>query len=331
MTSIRWALGALLSLLALAASVHAYGVYADHKLWLGALTIGVLALMNLVGFASLARARSRLGHELDGLRASPPTGTLVDARRAVLEAIRARNVFPDLNALRESASAEQTAEAYLGRYFVAVTVLVGLVGTFAGLMETLRTVAPLLQDDSISAVQLVAAPLAGLDVTFGASIVAILVTLALSLVQGDLVLAEELALARLDDVTVHILIPEICPNRDRPQERMADEVGRLRTELASIIQQMAEQTAIKVGQVAERHVETLVKEVRNALAGAVTDSAKEVRSGMLDMAKAVEDKLQPARLGAVRLRVARVGEGLAGEAHLPLAGRQDAGDHASQR
>src|SRR5581483_219276 len=104
---------------------------------------------------------------------------------------------------------------------VAVTVLVGLVGTFAGLMETLRGVAPLLKDEQLSTLRLVAAPLAGLDVTFGASIIGILVTLALALVQGDLVLAEEEALARLEERTRHALVPSLWPAGDSAEERTA--------------------------------------------------------------------------------------------------------------
>ena len=37
-------------------------------------------------------------------------------------------------------AAEELGRAYLGKYLVAVTVLVGLVGTFSGLMEALRGV-----------------------------------------------------------------------------------------------------------------------------------------------------------------------------------------------
>ena len=58
-------------------------------------------------------------------------------------------------------------------------------------METLRGVAPLLADEQMTTLRALSGPLAGLDVTFGASLVGILVTLSLALVQGDLALAEE--------------------------------------------------------------------------------------------------------------------------------------------
>ena len=115
--------------------------------------------------------------------------------------------------------------------------LVGLVGTFAGLMETLRTVAPLLRDDKAAGIELLAAPLAGLDVTFGASIVGILVTLALTLIQGDLVLAEELTLARLEERTTHCLVPALWPAKESAAERTVRELSSLRAELAGFLGQ----------------------------------------------------------------------------------------------
>src|SRR5207237_1186677 len=113
-----------------------------------------------------------------------PGGELWSARRERLAEIRRAGARPDLDALAQATAAEETGRAYVGRYLVAVTVLVGLVGTFAGLMETLRAVEPLLRDEKAGTLGLLAGALGGLDVTFGASIVGILATLALSLVQG---------------------------------------------------------------------------------------------------------------------------------------------------
>ena len=71
--------------------------------------------------ASWRRCRRPAGGEL-----------LTQRRRAELEAIRQSGTRPDLDALAAATAASELGRAYLGKYLVAVTVLVGLVGTFAG-------------------------------------------------------------------------------------------------------------------------------------------------------------------------------------------------------
>ena len=273
MSRLRWGLGALVGLLSLIAALRALGAYVDHRLWLGSASVLLLAVIAVAGMASLGKARLRLERELDGLEASPPRGAWIAARRARLEAVRAAEATPDLDALATAKAAEERGHAYLGRYFVAVTVLVGLVGTFAGLMETLRAVAPLLRDDQLSTVQSLALPLAGLDVTFGASVVGILVTLALALVQGDLVLAEERALARLEEATAHVLVPAIWPAATRPEERVAAEVAALRGEVRQALASAGEATAARVAAATRGEIERLVAATRETLERVAAASA----------------------------------------------------------
>ena len=146
MSRLRWGLGAVLALVSLIVAASALRTYVEHRLWLGGLTVVVLVAIDLFGFASLALARRRLVRELGGLAADPPAGELLDERLRRLKALHAAGVRPDLEALAASSAASELGRAYLGKYLVAVTVLVGLVGTFGGLMETLRSVAPLLAD-----------------------------------------------------------------------------------------------------------------------------------------------------------------------------------------
>ena len=273
MSRLRWGLGALVALLSLAAALRALGAYVDHRLWLGSASVLLLAVIAVAGMVRLGQARLRLERALGGLEASPPAGAWIEARRARLEAVRAAGATPDLDALATATAAEERGQAYLGRYFVAVTVLVGLVGTFAGLMETLRAVAPLLRDDRLSTVQSLALPLAGLDVTFGASVVGILVTLALAVVQGDLVLAEERALARLEEATAHVLVPAIWPAAARPEERVAAEVAALRGEVRQALASAGEATAARVAAVTRAEIERLVAATRETLERVAAASA----------------------------------------------------------
>ena len=293
MSRLRWTLGGLLVGLSLLAAATALRTYLVHKLWLGGMAVLVLAVIAVAGFASLARARLRLSRELDGLQHEPPSGPLFSERRQQLESLHARGARPDLDALAQATAAVELGQAYLGKYLVAVTVLVGLVGTFAGLMETLRGVAPLLADEQITTLKALAGPLAGLDVTFGASLVGILVTLALALVQGDLALAEEATLSRLEERTRHVLLPSLWPATESADERSVRELAALRGELTQFIQRTAEATSERVARVAQTEVDRLVKALHDSLTGTVQSTAGRVEQGLLSLAGVVEAKLGP--------------------------------------
>ncbi|HEY8923024.1 MAG TPA: hypothetical protein VIU64_01515, partial [Polyangia bacterium] len=211
MTRLRWALAGVTAVLTLVAAVQSLRAYAAHDLTLGTWAVVGLAILLVVGLASLGWARRRIAGELVALSGVGPAGQLERARRQRLQAIKDADGIPDGEALAEATRADEAGRAYVGRFLVATTVLIGLVGTFAGLMETLGKVAPLLRDSDAGGVALLAAPLGGLHVTFGATLVAILATLSLALAQGDLTLAEERALATLEDRTRHEWIPQLWP------------------------------------------------------------------------------------------------------------------------
>ena len=99
-------------------------------------------------------------------------------------------------------------------------------------METLARVAPALKGDlSLAgpggALGLIAGPLAGLHVTFGTSVVAIMVTLALALIQGDVTLHHERLLALLQERTRHVLLPELWPAEESAAERTVRAVATI--------------------------------------------------------------------------------------------------------
>jgi hypothetical protein len=238
MSRLRWILAGVLALVAAVAAVQALLTYIEHHITVGVLAVLALLITLGVGLVSLAQARRRIESELGGLRARPAHGDLVAERLRRLNAIKAAGARPDPETLAETSAAEEAGRAYIGRYLVATTVLIGLVGTFAGLMETLGKVSPLLSDSGNGGLALLAAPLAGLHVTFGASLVAILATLALALVQGDLALHEELALAALGDLTTHELIPRMWPAsaRDDGAERTVQAIGELQKSFGELKQ-----------------------------------------------------------------------------------------------
>ncbi len=230
---LRWLLALGLGLLALVAAAQAAGTYVTHRVTVGLLAVIALAATVVIGLVSLGRARRRIAQELQALRATPAGGSLLVERRQRLLAIQATGVRPDRAALAEVAAADEAGRAYLGRYLVATTILIGLVGTFAGLMQTLGNVAPLLAQKDGDLLTLLAAPLGGLQITFAASLVAILATLALALAQGDLALHEAQALALLEDRTTHELVPQLWPAAEDPAERTVRAVQELGSVLAS--------------------------------------------------------------------------------------------------
>ena len=73
MTRLRWALGAGLVLLSLAAAGRSLVAYLGHGLWIGSAAVLLLAVIAVAGFVSLLGARVRVERETVGLRASPPS------------------------------------------------------------------------------------------------------------------------------------------------------------------------------------------------------------------------------------------------------------------
>jgi hypothetical protein len=268
-TRARWLTGLLIGAAALIVAGQALLTYVAERLVVGAVAVVVLMGVTVIGFASLARAWRHLAAELSALGAEPPSGALYEARRAQLAALRRRGVSPDLDLLADATAAAEAERGYTGRYLVATTVLIGLVGTFGGLMETLARAAPLLKGDLPSgaggpagALALIAGPLAGLHVTFGTSVVAILVTLALTLVQGDVALHQERLLALLQERTRHVLVPELWPAEEAAPERTVRALHELRTFLAESLASSAASSAQTVAAAVRAEVERLVAHVR---------------------------------------------------------------------
>jgi len=234
---LRWASAVAIAGLALLIALGAMRTYLAHEMTLGLGAVVATGILLLVGLASLGAARLRLGRELAALESDSavPRGWLWPARLARLAEIHAAGARPDPEVLAEVTRAEEAGRAYLGRYLVATTVLIGLVGTFAGLMQTLGKLTPLLGDAHVNGAEVLAAPLAGLHVTFGASLVAILATLALALAQGDLTLCEERVLARLEDRTCHEWIPALWRAGEAPDERVVRAIGGLEVAFAESV------------------------------------------------------------------------------------------------
>ena len=138
-------------------------------------------------------------------------------------------------------------------------------------METLARVAPALRGGDLAnagpagALGLIAGPLAGLHVTFGTSVVAILVTLALALIQGDVTLHHERLLALLQERTRHVLLPELWPAAESAAERTVRAVLDLRTLVGETLTRNAEENAAKVAAVVRVEVQRLVEQVGGAM------------------------------------------------------------------
>jgi hypothetical protein len=267
-TRARWLTGALIGAAALIVASEALATYVAEHLVVGIVAVLVLMGVLAIGLGSLARARRYIAHELSGLGAEPPSGALYQARRAQLVMLRDRGVEPDLDLLADTTAAAEAERGYTGRYLVATTVLIGLVGTFGGLMETLGRVAPLLKGDLSSgpggpagAFALIAGPLAGLHVTFGTSVVAILVTLALALIQGDVTLHHERLLALLQERTRHVLVPELWPAGDSAGERTVRALLELRAFVAESLTTSSATSAEKIAGVVRVEVHRLVAQI----------------------------------------------------------------------
>jgi hypothetical protein len=284
MTRMRWLIGALIGAAALVVAGQALVTYIAGGLIVGIVAVVVLMGVLAIGLASLARARQYIAGELSALAAEPPAGALYQARRAQLGVLRSRGVEPDLDVLADATAAEEAERGYTGKYLVAATVLIGLVGTFGGLMETLGRVAPLLKGDLVSgpggpagAFALIAGPLAGLHVTFGTSVVAILVTLALALIQGDVTLHHERLLALLQERTRHVLVPELWPAEESAGARTVRALLELRAVVAESLTTGAATSAERIAGVVRLEVQGLVQQI-----GTETQAAAAAQTAALE-------------------------------------------------
>jgi hypothetical protein len=287
MTRARWLTGGLIGLAALVVAGEALQSYLAGRLVVGVVAVVVLMGVLAIGLVSLARARRFIAAELAALRADPPTGALYGARRAEMIALRRRGVAPDLDVMADATAAEEAERGYTGKYLVATTVLIGLVGTFGGLMETLARVSPLLKGDvgaggPTGALALIAGPLAGLHVTFGTSVVAILVTLALALIQGDVTLHHERLLALLQERTRHVLVPELWPAEESAGERTVRALLELRAFVAESLATSAAASASTIAGVVRGEVQRLVEQLgAETRAATVAQTAALERTGVV--------------------------------------------------
>ena len=284
MTRARWFTGALIGAAAMIVAGEALATYVAERLVVGIVAVVVLMGVLAIGLASLARARRYIARELSALRGETPSGALFEARRTQLVALCRRGVEPDLDVLADATAAEEAERGYTGRYLVATTVLIGLVGTFGGLMETLGRVAPLLKGDLPSssdgpggAFALIAGPLAGLHVTFGTSVVAILVTLALALIQGDVTLHHERLLALLHERTRHVLVPELWPADESAAARTVRALRELQAFVAESLTASATASAERIAGVVRLEVQRLVAQI-----GAETQAAAAAQTAALE-------------------------------------------------
>ena len=313
MTRARWLIGGLIAVASLIVAGEALVTYLAERLVVGAVAVVVLMGVTVIGFVSLSRARRYVEREIFALGAEPPSGALYDARRAQLAALRQRGVSPDLDLLADATAAAEAERGYTGRYLVATTVLIGLVGTFGGLMETLARATPLLKGDlppatgaATGALALLAGPLAGLHVTFGTSVVAILVTLALTLVQGDVTLHHERLLALLQERTRHVLVPQLWPAEESAPERTVRALLDLRSFVAESLATSAAKSAEKVASVVRVEVQRLVTQTHaetQAATAAQTAALERTAATMTEAFRRTSDTVtQELRAAAIASR-----------------------------
>ena len=342
MTRVRWIVGGLVGLAALVIAIETAISFVAAGVVVGVVAVVVLAGILGLGLYSLGRARRDVARELAALSAPTPAGELWKARRAQALELRKRGVEPDLAVLAEATAADEAERGFAGKYLVATTILVGLVGTFGGLMETLARMSPLLRgemvkDGGAGVLALLAGPLAGLHVTFGSSVVAILVTLALALVQGDVTLHHERLLARLQERTRHVLIPELWPQAESAAERTAKALDELKALISSSTGRGAETTAATAAKIAEiarvemsrladtvgKTMATAVASTRDSLTGAAAATQQATAEAATQIGAAVDSAAAAARTAATA-SVAEVRQVVSGVADAIRATMQEA-------
>ena len=155
--------------------------------------------------------------------------------------------------------------------------------------------------------------------TFGTSVVAIMVTLALALVQGDVTLHHERLLALLQERTRHVLVPELWPAEESAGERTVRALLDLRAFVAETLAVNAEASAAKVAAVVRVEVQRLVEQVGG-----------EMRAAGLAQAGALE-RTSAATTDGLRQVAERRGQGAAHRRDRVARGDDGGGVRAARR
>lgn len=298
----RMQVALLLAVLTLVVGVQTLVSYHRSNAYLALFTVVLLLLVDSIGLISFVRGKQRLHEEWLALSsANEPTSPFWVRRKQRLSALRAQGATPDIEALIAVDEAELAQQASFARYLVTASVLIGLVGTFAGLSETIGSFAPLLSSNVDDFGGKLLAPLAGLSVTFGASVVAILATLALSLAGGDLALAERAVLATLEERTRHELVPTLFP----PSESLSARTLAALSQLSSDWRQASGEHLRALQSTLERQHQAASQAQSEFLSRAVhslqetsqksSDAQREVAEGLLRRLGRVEAQLSEAQ------------------------------------
>ena len=207
-----------------------------------------------------------------------PLGDGVIAKRIRVAAdLASRRVFPDPQVFSETLSA--TESALVARSPSGLVVMLGLMGTFYGLMVAVSTAGNTLSHggnaaSTLSSVQLIFNSMQGI---FGTSLAGLVAALVLNATHAMLNGMQNRLLADIEEYTQFQLLPAFAPSNDpaeRQMELMVEKLGQVTLALQQGLQERNEQSL----QMLRAQVESSTAALREGLQG-------ELRALNADMAK----------------------------------------------
>ncbi|MFH0926023.1 MAG: hypothetical protein V1872_10420 [bacterium] len=132
--------------------------------------------------------------------------------------------------LTDILSAKENTRAVFAKYFLGACVMLGLLGTFLGLLETVSGayIAIELLDKSDQLIKSLHQPLGGISLAFGTSIVGIIASLTLGFTYVFLYRRQILFLSELEEYTQTVLIPTITKSSGKMLDEIVSELRAIK-------------------------------------------------------------------------------------------------------
>ncbi|MGA1874577.1 MAG: hypothetical protein ACMUIA_03110 [bacterium] len=176
-----------------------------------------------------------------------------------------KNTFSEVSheVLTDIISNSESRRALLARYFLSMCILLGLLGTFLGILESIRgtyiTFSMIQETETL--IKSLRQPLQGISLAFGTSVVGIVSSLALGLAYLFFHQRQLSFLSHLEQFTQATLIPALTPSPGKILEGILKEIQGMRTDMEQFSRsgQVIQREAERVFATFKEHYESLAR------------------------------------------------------------------------
>jgi biopolymer transport protein ExbB/TolQ len=177
--------------------------------------------------------------------------------------------------LTDIISNSESRRALLAKYFLSICILLGLLGTFLGILESIRgtyvTLSMVRETETL--IKSLHQPLHGISLAFGSSVVGIVSSLALGFAYLFFYQRQLSFLSDLEQFTQATLIPALTQSSGKILEGILKEIQGMRTDMEqfSRLGQVIHKEAERVSTIFREHYESLARLLHEHISQGVTN------------------------------------------------------------